>query len=166
MENLDYEHDIEIDQDALDLEWLEQPMLMLKYAKNLAFWKRRVEKAKTQLELVKAQLDREIRENPESFEINTKLTETVIFNTILKQPNYIEANLDVINSKYEQNVAQAAVDAMDHRKSALENLVRLFGQQYFAGPSIPNNINREWEKKAKEKRVNEVIASRMMQRKK
>jgi len=166
MENLDYEHDIEIDQDALDLEWLEQPSLMLKYAKNLAFWKRQVEKAKTQLELVKAKLDREIRENPESFEINTKLTEAVVFNTIIKQPEYIEANLDVINSKYEQNVAQAAVDAVDHRKSALENLVRLYGQQYFAGPSIPNDINRDWEKRVKEKRANEVVASRMMRRRK
>jgi hypothetical protein len=56
-------------------------------------------------------------------------------------------------------MAQAAVNAFEQRKSALENLVRLFGQSYFAGPKMPRDLH--WEKEEKEKSVNSGIAKHL-----
>ena len=45
--------------------------------------------------------------------------------------------------------------AFEQRKDALENLVRLHGQQYFAGPKIPRDLPSEMEKRTnKNKEVN------------
>jgi len=159
--NLDYENDIWIDQDSLDLEWLNQPRLVYVYAKNLAYWKKQVELQKQELDLIRAQLDKKIRENPADFGINVRLTESVVGNAIIEQSEYIDANSRLVDTRYELNIAQAAVNAMEHRKSALENLVRLFGQQYFAGPQVPNDINRSWEKAQKEKQSKEAVAARI-----
>ncbi len=164
MESLEYESDIRIDQDALDIEWLEQPSLVFRYSKNLAERKRIVEKLKTEIDLIKADLDKEIRLNPEAFEI-IKLTETTISNTVLQQKEYKNIYRGYIDARYELNIAQAAVDAVEHRKSALENLVRLFGQQYFAGPKIPRDLGKEWEEKERGKRSNYKVAEKLKRNK-
>jgi hypothetical protein len=40
------------------------------------------------------------------------------------------------------------------RKAALENLVQLHGQNYFAGPKVPRNLSKERdEKEERQKRV-------------
>ena len=52
-------------------------------------------------------------------------------------PDYQMANQEYIERKYEHDIATGVVRAFDHRKAALENLVRLHANQYFAGPSVP-----------------------------
>ena len=54
--------------------------------------------------------------------------------------------LQIAVAQYELEVMGAAVRALDQKKSALENLVRLQGQNYFAGPSVPRTIGAEWVK--------------------
>jgi hypothetical protein len=44
---------------------------------------------------------------------------------------------------------------MEQRKDALENMVRLHGQQYFAGPRIPRNLTEE--RQAKQKKADTQI---------
>jgi hypothetical protein len=41
---------------------------------------------------------------------------------------------------------------VDHRKSALENLVKLHGQQYFAGPMVPRDLTHEWKNKQQQQK--------------
>ena len=53
--------------------------------------------------------------------------------------------------------AKGAVKAIDTKKTALENLVKLHGQSYFAGPAIPRNLNKEWEQKEQETQSNKKI---------
>ena len=68
---------------------------------------------------------------------------------------YKKANEEFLNAKYEVDVAQAAVVAMSQRKDALENLVRLHGQQYFAGPKVPHDISELRE--SRQKKVNQSV---------
>jgi len=158
---MNYEQDIRIDEQALDVEWLEQPSLMLKYARHAAHCRMALDQAKENLELVKAQLDNEIRKNPSDFDIE-KITEAVMMNTILNQAPYQEASEEYIKAKFEADIAQGAVRAFDARKDALENLVRLNGQQYFAGPRMIRNIHQEREKKEEErKELSSNIARRI-----
>ena len=153
---MDYEKDVNIDPNSLDVEWLEQPNLMLKYGRIAAQTKLDMDKAKEKLEVVKAELDKDIRLNPEKYDI-AKLTESVVANTILLQPEYKEASEAYIEATYEFNMARYAVQAISDRKDALENLVKLHGMQYFAGPSVPRDLSKEWEAKQKQKKVDSKI---------
>lgn len=155
---MDYDKDIEIDDTALDLEWLDQASLMLKYTKHFAKTRKQLDEAKENLDVIKAELDKDIRNNPDDYGID-KITESVVQNTILLQPGYKLANKKVIDCKYEVDIAIAATRAFEQRKDALENLVRLHGQQYFAGPNTPRDLN--WERRERQKRTDKKIASKL-----
>lgn len=141
---MNYKDDIRIDESALDVEWLRQAELTAKYGMQLADANQQVAIKKEALELCKAELDKAIRINPEQFEI-AKITETVVLTTILSQEDYKSANAEYIEAKYEQDAAQAIVWALRDKKDALDNLVKLNGQQYFAGPINPRNLTEERE---------------------
>jgi hypothetical protein len=158
---MNYEDDIRIDETALDVEWLEQPSLMMKYSKHAVKMRQGLDLAKEQLELVRAEIDRDVRMHPDRFGIE-KITEAVVQNTILMDDRFKKANEFYITTKYETDVAQVAVRAFEHRKEALENLVRLNGQQYFAGPKVPRDLTDQ--RAERQKRINAAIASRMKRR--
>jgi len=56
------------------------------------------------------------------------------------------------------------------RSKALEELVNLHGQGYFAGPNVPRNINKEIEKKEakeeKQRKTSKKIGSKLKRTKK
>lgn len=160
---MNYEKDIKIDEDALDIEWLEQPSLMLKYIKLQTQLQKEEELAKEKFELVKAELDKKIRSNPEKFEL-AKITDSVIQYTILLQNDYTNANTIYIDAKFENNIAKGAVRAMDVRKQSLENLVKLYGQGYFAGPKVPRDLT--WEREERQKRVDKNVGEKLRRRNK
>ena len=151
---MEYEKDIQIDCDALDVEWLDQPGLMMKYTRHAAETRTKADNAKEALDLIKAGLDKKIRLNPERFDI-TKITESVILNSIIIHPEYAIANNVYIQARYESEVARGAVAAIEQRKTALENLVKLHGQQYFAGPKVPRDLS--WEREEKQKQSDKRI---------
>ena len=153
---MDYEKDIKIDDSALDVEWLEQATLMMRYCQYAAKMRQRLDNAKEALDLVRAEVDKEVRTNPEKYGIE-KVTEAVVQNTILMQPEYRTASETLIQARYEADIAQNAVRAVDQRKDALENLVRLHGQQYFAGPRVPRDLTVEVQKRAEQRKANEVV---------
>ena len=158
---MDYEKDIKIDETALDIEWLEQPALFMKYARHLAEARRTLDEEKQELDIVKADLDKQIREKPEKFGI-LKITEGAIQSAITTEGTYNIAYKKYLAAKYESDMASNAVQAFNQRKEALENLVKLHGQSYFAGPKVPRDI--AWEKKEKEKKVDTGIGSKIQRR--
>ena len=157
---MNYENDLRIDDSALDIEWLEQPGLMFKYARHAADMRAEMDGEKEIVEYTRAELSKEIRENPGDFGIE-KITESVVTGAITTDSKFIAANNKYINSKFEYEVAQGAVRAFDQRKTALENLVKLNGQAYFAGPSVPRDLSKEWEKKEKQKKVDAGIGTKL-----
>jgi len=157
---MNYEDDIRIDDGALDVEWLEQASLMMRYARHLAEMNRELDLAKEHLDIVKAELDKEIREDPEKFGIG-KITEAVVTNTILQQKKYQSQYHEYLEIKFEYDMAQNAVRAIQQRKDALENLVRLHGQQYFAGPSVPRDLSKEREKQYKQKKADNIVGGKL-----
>lgn len=161
---MNYEQDMTIDPDALDVEWIEQPRLMLRYAKHASEMKREVEQAKEKLDIIRADLDKKIRIAPEKFGI-VKLTESVISSTIITQEEFKTGNEEFLEVAYEANMAQGALRALEGKKAALENLVKLHGQQYFAGPSVPRDLSKEWEQHERQKKVDAGVATKMKRRK-
>ncbi len=156
---MNYERDMEIDPNALDVEWMEQPRLMVRYAQHSAEAKKQADLAKENLDIIEAELDKEIRSNPDAFGLG-KPTEASIRATILLQKRYQEAHQELINAQYEQEMAKNACIAVSARKDALENLVRLFALQYFAGPSLPRDLNKKWEDRMKQQSADSRVKLR------
>ena len=161
---MNYEQDMTIDPDSLDVEWIEQPRLMLQYSRHAAKTRLEVERKKEELDIVRAGLDKDIRIDPERFSI-FKLTESVVSSTIITQKEYMVANEEFLLLQYESNMAQGAVRALEGKKTALENLVKLHGQQYFAGPSVPRDLSKEWAQHERQKSVDAGVGSKMKRRK-
>lgn len=156
---MNYERDIRIDETALDVEWLEQPLIMLKYAKHSATCAAKMDALRQRMDLTKANLDRSIRTNPGQFEID-KITETVVTNTILSQSEYQIIEEQFREARYEYEIAKAAVNAVNARKEALENLVRLHGMQYFAGPKMPRDLAQErQEREAQQRKIDAGVGA-------
>jgi len=162
---MNFEIDIKIDETALDVECLDQPSLMMQYGKNLAEAERALSTAKMQNDMVRAELDREIRKNPEKYGIS-KITETAIAGAISTAPGYNDFEKHVIDAAYEVKVARAAVDAVQQKKDMLEALIRLHGQQYFAGPKVPRDLHQEWVGKQQNQKSNKAVAERLIRRNK
>lgn len=140
---MNYENDIRIDESALDIEWLDQPKLMLDYTRHESEMEFVRDSKKEELDLKKAELDLEIREDPKSFNITSKLTESTVNSAIASNEEFKKLSKEYNEARFEYNVAKGAVKAFEQRKVALENLVKLHGQQYFAGPKEPRNIKKE-----------------------
>ena len=146
--DLNYEQDVSIDETALDVEWLQQADLMYKYARYQAETKKAMDEARERLDFIRAKLEMDIRANPENYGLS-KVTESAISSTILLQPEYQEASKKYVEARYENDVAAAAVRAIDQKKTALENLVKLLSVSYFAGPSAPRDLSLEWNEHIK-----------------
>lgn len=161
MEQLNYENDMDIDPSYLDICCIDQPQLVIKYARIAADAEMEMDSLKEKLDLVKAELDNEIRTDPEKFDISVKLTEAVVSNAILMNDRYKKAMSAYLQAKHEFKIVSGATKAVDHRKSMLENLVKLHGQQYFAGPNVPHDLALEWTRKKEQKSSNSMVATRM-----
>ena len=127
------EHSLTIDETVLDEEWIEQPKLYFHWARKLADARRSLDESKSNLDVVKAELDRAIRSDPERFGL-PKVTEAVVTTAIPNQPKYQSALEVLRNDKHTVDILSAAVTALDHRKAALGKLVDLHGQNYFSSP--------------------------------
>lgn len=157
---MNYEQDIQIDPTALDVEWVQQASLVLKYNRLVTEWERTVERSKRNLDVITAELDSKIRKNPDKYGLD-KVTETGVAWAVKVQPEYEEAYTEYLEARYEASMAQAASRALQDKRSALENLVRLHGQNYFAGPNLPREIDQEWGKKQAQKVSNDVVGRRL-----
>ena len=152
--DLNYEQDVSIDETALDVEWLQQANLMYKYARYQAETKKAMDEAKERLDFIKAKVEMDIRATPENYGLS-KVTESATASTILLQPEYQEVSKKYIEARYENDMAAAAVRAIDQKKTALENLVKLLSVSYFAGPSATRDLSLKWDEHIKRREQKE-----------
>lgn len=123
----------DIDELALVQEWMGQPALYNRQSRKYAKARLLQAEAKAELDLVRAKLDLAIRQNPDDYNLD-RVTEGSVAATILMQKKYKTALKNLNDATYAVNLLQGVVESLDQRKKALENLVRLHGQNYFATP--------------------------------
>lgn len=153
-------NDLEINRDRLDDEWIGQPRSFYNAARDLADADYAVDTAKSVLDVVQADLYKEIRSDPSKYGLE-KPTEASINAVVITDIRYKQALHDLITCKHRKDICKAYVQAMDHRKSALERLVSLHGQQYFATPTAPEP-DRE---RLREKERDHVFGSKQKKKK-
>lgn len=130
MDNEDKD-ELDIDKNQLDIEWEKQPTLMRDWCITLADATLAMDRAKDRMALVEADLDQAIRLQPDKYGIG-KLTEKAIEQAISSSLEREKAADAYYKSKHVVGVAQAMVNALEHRKRALTCLVDLHQSGYFA----------------------------------
>lgn len=173
---MDYSKDGQIDINALDIEWVTLPKKEEQYIEQVAELKKEftscVENHKMmheKLKTVRSILIKKVHADPEKYIGKTKATapEAEAFYRTHKKykeakQNEIDAEIEMIHAEDAWNTAKDMKDLLHFTKTkALENLVTLHGQGYFAGPKMPRDINREMEryeeKQTKKKKRSEKI---------
>ena len=153
---MNYEQDMYIDHDSLDVEWLEQPRLMMKYSELLADAEKEVARLEEKLSSITSGLDLKIRADPESYGIE-KLTESAVRSTIAFSEVIEKQKKELLEAKYEKKMCQGAVNSVEQRKHALEGMSKLLGLQYFAGPRVPRDLNDAVANKNRQERVDSKV---------
>jgi hypothetical protein len=153
MDNFD--RDVSIEHDALDLEWVRQPQIYMKWAEKAAIADDTARQKKENLEFVAAQRDKHYRSTL------PKVTENLVMASIKGDPEYQKALQKYNDALYNADICKFVIRALDHKKTALENLVRMWIGSYFAGPREPrdlkteigvqNAVEEDYRKKAREK---------------
>jgi hypothetical protein len=155
-----WKSDVEIDVDALDIQWAKQASLFGEYCMEQAKARASLDALKERLDVKVAGLGLKIRANPAQFGLE-KITESSVQAVILLDAECAKLREEIAVAQYEFEVMGAAVRALDQKKSALENLVRLQGQNYFAGPSVPREIGKEWIKEVERNGARDKVKAAM-----
>lgn len=150
-----FEKDLRIDPSALDIEWLEQPQKFFKYSKELSYAKRELDRLKQKYEVLKAKIDNKIR----SQYPDKKPTETAIYSMVIQNEEIMQGLKEIADQELVVDLLVGGVKALEQRKSALENEVKLQGMNYFAAPREPRDLIGEYEKRTNDVEISKKIAA-------
>jgi hypothetical protein len=144
---LNYERDIQIDESVLDLEWLDQASLAYKYGRNYADCRRRFTEAEEKVKIIRSELVKKANEDPKGTCGKDKPIAADIEAYYRSHPDHIAAKDEWVQAQYDLDMAEIAKNEIGFtRKAALENLVKLHGQQYFAGPKVAVDLHTKRER--------------------
>jgi len=163
---MNYEKDMRIDETALDIEWLDQVELAMKYGKLYSQCKKELEEAEEEIKVIRSELIKEANEDPDKYlGDGTKPTGPNVEAYYRTHKRHKDIKQEIIDLQYEVNMAEIAKNEVSFtRKAALENLVTLHGQQYFAGPRVPRAITSEREKKEQQKNADSKVGGKSFRR--
>lgn len=140
----DYKKDLMIDPDILDILWVRHPNIYMKYSEAAALANDLVRKKKNDLEVIDARIDQELRIAGEGK--TTKMTADAVKAAITADDRHINALIEYNDALYKAELCGSAVKAMEHKKTALQNMVQLCLSGYFALPKIPRDLKNEIKK--------------------
>jgi len=162
MQRRDYKDDLNIDIYNLPMEWEAQPQLFIYWAEEHAYAMQRRDKAKEQLDLLRAQIDSDLRLNFGEYGFAAKPTETAIASAILQQPTYIEAQNKLAEEQLNVNLMLAAKSGMETKRKALENLTSLQIAGFYGANTAPAESKVAHAKTAQNKQREHMSTKRSL----
>lgn len=132
---------LEIDENDLQKAWVDQVRLRYEYGAKLSAARKVHDERKGVLAIKTAEISLDIRTHPENYTL-PKITEDVVKAAVLVQDEYKQALQDLIDARYDLEMLENAVDALEHKKKALENIVSLTLSELRSEPRSPR-INGE-----------------------
>jgi len=159
---MNYKEDLRIDPEALDVELLRLPNLVMKYGKHYAECKKRLNQAEENIKVTRAELIAKANSNPLKYCKKEKPTAVDIEAFYRTHPDHIATKEEWIEAQYECQMAEIAKDEFHFTKTeALKNLVKLQGQGYNAGPDSPRELSYEWKIFTQNEQANNAVKSKM-----
>jgi hypothetical protein len=155
---MNYQRDMRIDDTALDVEWLDQAELALKYGRHWSNCYDELKRAEEKVKYVRSKLILEINKNPDKYlGEGIKPTDPKVEAAYRTNDEFLEAKEEWLVALKKANDAEIAKNEIAFtRKSALENMVILNGQNYFAGPKVPRDLAKvriDFEKQREKSRT-------------
>jgi len=140
-----YKRDMQIDDTALDIEWLEQAELAVKWGQLWADAQDELDRADENVKVVRSELLLKINQDPDKYLGNgVKPTDPKVEAAYRVHPDHIEAKERWLDALHQVNTLSIIKSEISYtRKAALENMVILHGQNYFAGPKMPRDLTTE-----------------------
>lgn len=145
--SFDFEKDLSINKFKLDEECLSHSSIYFRYAEAQQTAKSEVSRQKDRLELVLAEENILIRD--EFNRAGTKITEALVTAQLSRSEKVQKAKEELRKAEEIYAKLSVAVTAMEHRKSELDNLVKLYCSGYFSvtnsSPEAKKGINEQTE---------------------
>lgn len=132
---------IALDKHNLDEEWVGQPAMFRRYSRLLAEATRSVEMAKASYDVTMAEVCMDIRMNYSAYNLKKQPSDPTTKQVALTEPRIRKAQQVLIDAKFREDQLQADVNALAQRKSALQDLVVLFLQDYWAEPRVKGDTS-------------------------
>ena len=129
-----WQDEVDINPEMLDVEELRQPKLVMKYGEMKADLKRELSACKKELDFRKAQAADSARLTL------PKATVDAVKDFVTQDRQVQELESELIELQHAADICSAVLSALDDRKSSLQDLTKQHGQQYFAGPSTPHDM--------------------------
>ncbi len=150
---MEYKEDLKIDEHNLDEECLKQSVLFEMYAQKLTPLYKLRDELKLEVERFAAKLDGVVRETASAD--GKKITETMIQNEIIRNPQYADLQQKYIKICTEIKEAEIVKEAFQQRKEMLRLLTELYIGQYWSTVT-PKVIKQQGNESIKE-RLKETI---------
>jgi hypothetical protein len=135
-----------IDLDNLELEWLSHPNKVELVSREIADAKLNLAELESEQEVVESRIKLKIRDNPEKYGLKSSANEPVKERMVLFK-SYKRIIRKINEAKHIVNLLQGAMNTLEHRKKALEDLVTLQGRSYFATPRMEEDAPRRVKQK-------------------
>jgi len=164
MERNEFEQDLHIDPEQLDVECAMQGELYFKWAEKSVEARKTMDRAKFNMEVVGAVLASKIRKNPDKYKLE-KATADAVKATVDSHKDYKGAQDAYLDARADQTLLEQAVMAMEHKRRMLVTLVQLHGQEYFAGPAVPRSLTDAYTERKKERSKEVVKKTKIRKRK-
>lgn len=107
-----------------------------RYASRAAFLRKVVAKKKARKDLIVAELETKIRNDPEAYGIKSATVASVKHAMMLQQ-RYQRINTKLIEAEYKLDIVEVMVKGMEHRKKSLEKMCELLVMDYHSIPKLP-----------------------------
>jgi len=162
---LNYEEDMFIDETSLEVECLEQSTLTIVYGKHWSALQEKVDVVEEELKLIKSTLIEKAHKHPDKYlGEGIKPTGPIVEAFYRNHKKHTKAKENWISLKRQTRDAEIAYKAISYtRKAMLEELIKLHGQQYFAGPAVPGDITKKREER--QSAMNKKIGKNILNKK-
>ena len=154
---LDFQADLAINPDELDIAALEQSNLAMKYSREAAHYDRLAKKANEKVKTLRSQLVKEANADPDGcLGKGNKATAGNVEAYYRDHPDYIKAKNAMIDAEYQRDLVKAAADHVAFQRSKMiQVLSSLLNAEYFAAPGFARDLKKEWEGRQHKKDMNE-----------
>ena len=142
--NIEEEFDIfYVDMNRLEEQAAEHTFMFIQHSKDLKDARQDLAQAKSELDLVDADIGHWVVKNPTKYKLPEKTNKEMVLRVILRHPKHKRALVTFQDAQEKVNTLQIYVAAYEHRKRMISEAVELFGKLYFAKPYIASSDTRE-----------------------
>lgn len=120
-----------VDKNHLDQEWEKQSVLTFQLTEENASAQFRYDAAKRKYEVVRAEVNLDVRKNPAKYGFASKPTEAAIDALVDANRQVCEAAAAVQQARYDLDMTKAGVTAIESKRKALEALTQLTAINYY-----------------------------------